>query len=581
MRVAIYARVSTQRQAQTQTIEQQLERLQAYVVSKGWILETENIYRDDGYSGAKLNRPGLDSLRDRAALAEFDLVLITAPDRLARNYVHQMLVIEELGKRGVQVEFLDRPMSDDPHDQLLLQIRGAVAEYERTLIADRMRRGRLTKFRAGKLTPWSRTPYGYRVDPDHPRDPASLQVDPTESAIVLQMFVWYLEAEGTLYRTAKRLTDMSLPSPTGQPRWNMSTVRGIFKNPAYTGTAYTNRSRFVPAKRRRSALEPIGKGGSTTPCPPEDWIPITVPAIVSQEIFDQVQAKLTLNLQMSPRNNKTHSYLLRGLVSCGQCHLSTTGRSLHSGYHYYVCRGRTDSLRTSLGQRCIARYIPADQLDDLVWQDLCTVLTHPEMIAYALERAHGGHWAPQELQAQMELLKKASQQIERQQERLLEAYLADVIKLPELERKRGELSRKLDALKIQVAQLQSKTVQRIELSQITDSIETFCAKIIPTLEQTNFDQKRQLIEWLIDRVIVSDNDVEIRYVVPTQPEGSRIPFCQLHSDYRVQLSGRETVLGFRGFYECQTDCRNQCRQLVYVHGKSVSIINVRFPANRS
>jgi len=283
MRIAIYTRVSTQRQAQTQTIEQQLDRLQAYIVSKGWTLETDNIYRDDGYSGAKLNRPGLDSLRDRAALAEFDLVLITAPDRLARNYVHQMLIIEELGKR------------------------------------------------------------------------------------------------------------------------------------------------------------------------------------------------------------------------------------------------------------CIARYIPAEQLDDLVWQDLCTVLTHPEMIAYALERAHGGHWAPQELQAQMELLKKASQQIERQQERLLEAYLADVIKLPELERKRGELSRKLEALKIQAAQLQSKTVQRIELSQITDSIETFCAKIKPTLEQTNFDQKRQLIEWLIYRVIVSDNDVEIRYVVPTQPEGSRIPFCQLYSDYRDKV----------------------------------------------
>ena len=465
-------------------------------------------------------------------------------------------------------------MSDDPHDQLLLQIRGAVAEYERTLITDRMRRGRLTKFRAGKLTPWSRTPYGYHVDPDHPRDPASLQVDLTESAIVLQMFAWYLEAEGTLYRTAKRLTDMSLPSPTGKLRWNVSTVRGIYKNPAYTGTAYSNRSRFIPAKRRRSALEPIGKGGSTTPCPPEDWIPINVPAIVSQEIFDQVQEKLALNLQTSPRNNKAHSYLLRGLVSCGHCHLSTTGRSLHGGYHYYVCRGHTDALRVGPGQRFTARYIPADQQDDLVWQDLCAVITHPEMIAYALERAHGGHWAPQELQAQLDLLKKARQQIERQQERLLEAYLADVIKLPELERKRSELSRKLEALKIQTTQLQSKTVQRIELSQITDSIETFCAKIKPTLEQANFDQKRQLIEWLIDRVIVSDNDVEIQYVVPTQPEGPHIHFCQLHSDYRIQFSGCKTVLGFRGFYECQPDCRYQRRQFIFVYGESISSVNV-------
>jgi site-specific DNA recombinase len=159
MRVATYARVSTQRQAQTQTLEQQMTRSRAHVQEQGWILEPEHIYRDEGCSGATpLNRPGLDSLRDRAALAEFDVVLITEPDRLARNYVHQMLVIDELERRGIRVEFLDRPMSNDPHDRLLLQIRGAVAEYERTQISDRMRRGRLMKYRTGRLLPWTRPP---------------------------------------------------------------------------------------------------------------------------------------------------------------------------------------------------------------------------------------------------------------------------------------------------------------------------------------------------------------------------------------------------------------------------------------
>ena len=142
MGVAVYARVSTTRQAQAQTIEQQLDRLVAAVTERGWTLDERHGYRDDGYSGAGLSRPGLDCLRDHAALAEVDLVVVTAPDRLARNYVHQVLLIDELGRNGCQVEFLDRPMSQDPHDQLLLQIRGAVAEYERTLIAERMRRGR-------------------------------------------------------------------------------------------------------------------------------------------------------------------------------------------------------------------------------------------------------------------------------------------------------------------------------------------------------------------------------------------------------------------------------------------------------
>jgi site-specific DNA recombinase len=143
MEVALYARVSTPRQQQQQTIEHQLSRLCDHVATHPeWHVAEEHIYRDEGYSGAKLNRPGLDRLRDRAAMAAFECVLITAPDRLARNYVHQMLLVDELTQRGCRVEFVERPMSEDPHDQLLLQIRAAVAEYERTLIAERMRRGR-------------------------------------------------------------------------------------------------------------------------------------------------------------------------------------------------------------------------------------------------------------------------------------------------------------------------------------------------------------------------------------------------------------------------------------------------------
>jgi site-specific DNA recombinase len=131
MRVAVYARVSTARQAQAQGIEQQHDRLRAAAAERGWELDDQHVYRDDGYSGSRIGRPGLDRLRDHAAVAELDVVLVTAPDRLARNYVHQVLLIEELAGHGCQVEFLDRPMSADPHDQLLLQIRGAVAEYGR------------------------------------------------------------------------------------------------------------------------------------------------------------------------------------------------------------------------------------------------------------------------------------------------------------------------------------------------------------------------------------------------------------------------------------------------------------------
>src|ERR1700761_4814248 len=198
MRAAVYARVSTTRQAQAQGIEQQLDRLRAAAAERGWELDDQHVYRDDGYSGARLGRPGLDRLRDHAALADLDVVLVTAPDRLARNYVHQVLLIDELAGHGCQGEFLDRPMSADPHDQLLLQIRGAVAEYEPTLIAERMRRGRQAKLRAGCLLPWTRPPYGYRLDPDRPRDPAGVTLEAAEAAVVRGLFAVYLEDHASL-----------------------------------------------------------------------------------------------------------------------------------------------------------------------------------------------------------------------------------------------------------------------------------------------------------------------------------------------------------------------------------------------
>jgi site-specific DNA recombinase len=212
MQIAVYVRVSTQHQAQQQTIDQQLERLQAHIQAQDWELPDERIFRDDGYSGASLKRPGLDRLRDVAASATLDHVLVTAPDRLARKYVHQVLLIEELERTGCQVEFLDRPMSQDPHDQLLLQIRGAVAEYERSLIAERMRRGRQSKFRAGVLLPWTRAPYGYRLNPDHPRNPTGVRIEPAEAAIVAEIYAEYLKDGAGLIKVAKHLAAQGIPS---------------------------------------------------------------------------------------------------------------------------------------------------------------------------------------------------------------------------------------------------------------------------------------------------------------------------------------------------------------------------------
>jgi site-specific DNA recombinase len=530
MRAAVYARVSTTRQAQAQTIEQQLDRLRAEVAGRGWELGEQHVYRDDGFSGARLGRPGLDRLRDHAALAEVDVVLVTAPDRLARNYVHQVLLIEELAGHGCRVEFLDRPMSTDPHDQLLLQIRGAVAEYERTLITERMRRGRHARLRAGTLLPWTTPPFGYRLDPDRPRDPAGVRTEPGEAALITELFDWYLEPRATLYQLARRLTDLGVTTPMGRPRWNVASVRGILRNPAYAGQALSNRTQVVPARRRKSAMLPAGPGQSHAPRPEQEWIAVPVPPIVSAETFAQVQAKLDANQQGAARNTR-HEYLLRALVSCGACRLGCTGRQTGAGYRYYLCRGRTDPLRAAEGHRCTARYIPAGQLDELVWADLRALLADPAQATRALSRAQGGAWLPQELQARQATVRQALDQLDRQQQRLLDAYLAEVVTLPELDRKRQDLDRRRATLLAQQRQLDAAARQKLELGAVADGIEEFCQTVRAGLATATFEQRRMLAELLIDRVIVTDSDVEIRYVLPVSPDGPHRPFCQLRKDH--------------------------------------------------
>jgi site-specific DNA recombinase len=206
--------------------------------------------RDDGHSGASLKRPGLDRLRDAAASVQLDRILITEPDRLARNYVHQALLVEELQKHGAGVVFLDRPMSRDPHDPLLLQIRGAVAEYERTLISERMRRGRLRKLRAGTLLPWTRPPYGYRLDPERPRDPAGVRLDEAEAAVVRDVFAWFAEEGQPIYALQRRLKQLGIASPQGHQPWSTSILHGVLTNPTYLGQVFAQRVRSRPAQGR-------------------------------------------------------------------------------------------------------------------------------------------------------------------------------------------------------------------------------------------------------------------------------------------------------------------------------------------
>jgi site-specific DNA recombinase len=269
----------------------------------------------------------------------------------------------------------------------------------------------------------------------------------------------------------------------------------------------------------------------------------TVPAVVSQQQFDLVREKLSKNKTFARRNNKAHTYLLRALVSCGTCKLCSiartqTGRNNKYKQRYYVCSGKQKQAQSGLREKCPSRHAPADQLDELVWKDLCEVLTHPESIADALQRAHRGYWLPQELKARRENLREGRAALGRQLERLTEAYLGEVISLAEYERRRRDLEHRDETLSGQERQLYAQAQQRTELAGVVGCMEDFCERVRSGLANATFEQRRKLVELLVDRVFVTDEEVEIRYVIPTDPSSEHIRFCHLRSDYLDHPSTR-------------------------------------------
>jgi site-specific DNA recombinase len=513
--VAAYARVSTDRQAERQTIEQQIERLVAYAREHGWDLPPEQIYRDDGCSGARLDRPALDRLRDAVASGRVDLVLITSPDRLARRYAYQVWLLEELERAGCTVVFLERPPTDDPQDALVIQIRGAVAEHERTVIADRMRRGRLAALRAGRLLPWTVPPFGYRLDPTRPRDPAGVRVDDEAAAVVRRIFSWYVEDGLTLYRIAQRLIAEAIPTPTGRPFWSPSSVRKILTNHTYQGVAYGNQKQMVPAKRRHPLIgrEPKTAGGESCRLrPSEEWIGVPVPAIVSVERFAQAKARLTRNRQWATRNTRGE-YLLRRLLSCGRCGLALNVWN-NGRYAYYRCKGNDVLTMRRRREPCRSRQLATARLDKLVWDDLRALLSEPTVLEEALRRAREGWLSGDERTARCRDVRQRRTQVQRQIQRLVDAYEAEVLTLDELRTRRARLEAQVAELAREEQRLAAESVQETQLEGLIARAEEFRVAVARRLDDAPFELRRSLVELLIDRVVVNAPDVEIRYVIP-------------------------------------------------------------------
>jgi site-specific DNA recombinase len=390
MQVAFYARVSTSQQQQEGTIESQRRSLQQHIQHQGWALVPAHEYIDDGVSGARLDRPALDRLRDAARRGEFDAIVILSPDRLARNYAHQWLLIEEFEKMHIAVIFLHNPFGDSPQGKLLTQMQGMIAEYERAQITERTRRGRLEKARRGEFMPWAYRCYGYRYLPKRHGYAPQVVIEPAEAAVVRGVYRLLVEEQLSCRQITKRLNATNTCTPTGKsPVWQTATVRNMLTNRVYAGQArYNYRQLVIPQYRKPAAhrLRSLKTGRSYRS--ESEWIWSAAPALITTELFDKAQRQLQRNAATAHKMYQPASgrYLLRTLVKCGECGLSMVGirrRSACKTYHYvyYQCSGHS-ALTVGRTMRCAAKLIRAERLDAVVWQALALLLQTPNMIPH-------------------------------------------------------------------------------------------------------------------------------------------------------------------------------------------------------
>src|SRR5436309_4428757 len=350
--VAIYARVSSEQQSEAKTIESQLSELRAHVKALGLVLPPEHEFIDNGYSGSTLIRPALEQLRDVVAAGGIDRLYVHCPDRLARNYAHQVLLLEEFLRAGVAVNFLNREVGQTPEDQLLLQVQGMIAEYERAKILERSRRGKRHGAQVGKISVLSGAPYGYRyVSKQEGAGEAHFEVVWEEARVVRQVFEWVGRDRCSIGEVRRRLEAAKERTRTGKTVWDRGTIHDMLKNPAYKGEAAFGKTAVEPLRPRLRAqrgrpLQPK-RPYSHHDVPTEQWMSIPVPAIVDADLFESVAEQLQENRAHARVGQRGARYLLQGLLMCACCGYAYYGKAIspsarkhhERSYAYYRCIG--------------------------------------------------------------------------------------------------------------------------------------------------------------------------------------------------------------------------------------------------
>ena len=492
---AIYARVSSARQKKDETIGSQTAALREHAAGSGLEVPPEWVFEDEGHSGATLVRPGLEALRDLAAQGCLDVVLVWSPDRLARKFACQALLLEEFARAGVRVEFVKNgARGDSPEDQLLVQFQGMFAEYEKAQLMERYRRGKAHRARTGSVNVLSGAPFGYRY------------VRKTD--------------------LARWLTGQGVPTRTGKRRWDRSVIWAMLRNPAYAGTAVFGKTMAVhqPAGLNRVARlqgRSTPRAVKTVDRPREEWTGIAVPVIVDPDTFGRVQQRLEDNKRYAARNTKVPS-LLQGLAACTACgygYYRTSTRTTNKKICYYRCLG-SDDYRYEGGRVCHNQPVRADYLDTVVWDHITGLLAGPALIRAEIDKRLQAARTSDPVTSQRNRLEAALAKATASITTMIEALSEQLITIDELRAKMPHLRAREQNLRSQIDALDAQAADRDAYLKLADDIDGFLARLRGSTATASTEERQKVLRLLAKDVLIGPEKITIRHRIPARANGT-------------------------------------------------------------
>ncbi len=517
--VAIYGRVSTSNQENEGTIETQLSAIRQFAKENGYIIVRE--YLDNGWSGDTLIRPSLDELRVDAKKKIWEAVLIFDPDRLARRYSYQELIMDELREAGTEVIFLTTPAPKDYGEKILYGVKGLFAEYERAKISERFRLGKLRKVKEGHLLV-SEPLYGFDYVPKIENTHGYYVINPEEARVAKMIFTWIGEERLTIRGVVNRLQEQGIkPRKSKRGVWNTSTLSHMLRNKAYIGEARWGSSyAVVPVNPINKEKYRKLKKSSRKNKPESEWIAskIPVPAIIDKELFFKVGKRLDINSELNKRNTR-NEYLLTQKIYC-ICGRRRTGESALKGKHlYYRCTDRI--LQHPLPKVCKEKGINARLADRKVWNKLTKFLTSKKLMTEQANRWLRRRKDKTKLgQGDLSVMLKEINRLEAQEDRYNKAYGAGVFTVEKLKEYTLPITNKISSLENQIAKYKLERENVITSMPEESDIEAYTEDAKNVIKTYNFAEKKAVIMDIINKIIGTKTELKVAGSVPVYEQNA-------------------------------------------------------------